>query len=49
MSGLIRCGAYIKWNTNQPLKKKNKIMPCTATWMQPEKITLSEVSQKKKD
>ena len=29
--------------------KKNKIMPFSATWMQLETITLSEVSQKEKD
>ena len=30
-------------------KKKNKIMPFAATWMDLEVITLSEVSQKEKD
>ena len=29
--------------------KKNKIVPFAATWMQPEIIILSEVSQKEKD
>ena len=29
--------------------KKNKIMPFVATWMPPEIITLSEVSQTEKD
>ena len=29
--------------------KKNKIMPFSATWMDLEMITLSEVSQKEKD
>ena len=29
--------------------KKNKIMPSTATWMEPETLILSEVSQKEKD
>ena len=29
--------------------KKNKIMPFSATWMQLETITLSEVRQKEKD
>ena len=29
--------------------KKNEIMPFTATWMDPEIIILSEVSQKEKD
>ena len=29
--------------------KKNEIMPFAATWMDPEMIILSEVSQKKKD
>ena len=30
-------------------KKKNEIMPFAETWMQPEMIVLSEVSQKEKD
>ena len=29
--------------------EENKIMPCTATWMDVEFIILSEVSQKEKD
>ena len=29
--------------------KKNKIMPFSATWMEPETLVLSEVSQKEKD
>ena len=29
--------------------KKNKIMPFPATWMEPETLILSEVSQKEKD
>ena len=29
--------------------KKNKIMPFAATWMEPETLILSEVSQKEKD
>ena len=30
-------------------KRRNEIMPFAATWMQPEIIILSEVSQKEKD
>ena len=29
--------------------KKNKIMPCSATWMELETLVLSEVSQNDKD
>ena len=29
--------------------KKNKIMPFAATWVEPETLILSEVSQKEKD
>ena len=29
--------------------KKNKIMPFAATWMEPEPLSLSEMSQKEKD
>ena len=29
--------------------KKNKIMPCAATWMELETLILSEISQKEKD
>ena len=32
-----------------PAIKKNKIMPFTATWMEPETLILSEISQKDKD
>ena len=31
------------------VKKKNKIMPFAATWMELETLILSEVSQKEKD
>ena len=29
--------------------KKNKVMPFAATWIKPETLILSEVSQKEKD
>ena len=29
--------------------KKNKVIPFAATWMEPETLILSEVSQKEKD
>ena len=29
--------------------KKNEIMPFVATWMDPENVTLNEVSQRKKN
>ena len=47
--GLRRHGTYIQHNTTQARKKKNKIMPFLATWIQLEIIILSEVSQKEKD
>ena len=31
------------------VRKKNKIMTFAATWMEPETLILSEVSQKEKD
>ena len=30
-------------------RRKNKTMPCAATWIDPEMITLSEVSQEERD
>ena len=44
MNRLRRCGIYTEQNT-----KKHKIMPFAATWMEPQTLTLSEVSQKEKD
>ena len=44
----IKMCTYIQSNTTQLLKKKNKIiMPFTATWMNLEIITPSEVRQTK--
>ena len=48
MNGLRRCGTNTQWNTTQP-EKKNKIMLFAATWMEPETLMLSEVSQREKD
>ena len=48
MIGLGRSGIYTQWNTIQP-EKRNEMMPFAATWMQPETLILSEVSQKEKD
>ena len=48
MSGLGRCGIYIQWNINSSIKK-DKLMPFSATWMELETHTLSEVSQKEKN
>ena len=39
---------YTQWNITQPLKK-NELMPFTATWMDPENVILSEVSQTEKE
>ena len=38
---------YSKFQNVVP--EKNKIMPFAATWMEPETLILSEVSQKEKD
>ena len=48
MNRLRKCGTYTQWNTIQP-QINNKIMPFAATWMEPEILILSEVSQKEKD
>ena len=39
---------YYKYNGILLSHKKNKIMPFAATWIDPEMIILSEVSQKEK-
>ena len=39
---------YISYNGILLSHKKNKIMPFAATWIDPEMIILSEVSQKEK-
>ena len=40
---------YIYTMEYYPAIKKNKIMPFAATWMDPEIVILSEVSQTEKD
>ena len=40
---------YIYTMENYSAIKKNEIMPFAATWMDPEIVILSEVSQKQKD
>ena len=44
MYGLRRCGTTEYYSA----KKKNKIMPFAATWIELETLILSEVSQKDK-
>ena len=48
----LRCGVcvpyihtYTQWNPDSAIKK-NKVMPFAATWLELEKIMLSEVTQK---
>ena len=48
MTGLGRCGNIYTMEYYSALKK-NKIMPCAATWMELETLILSEVSQKEKN
>ena len=38
---------YTQWNSTQP-SKKNELMSFVATWVDPENVTLSEVSQTEK-
>ena len=47
-NGSRRCGIYIQWNIIQP-EKKNGMLPFVTTWVDPEGILLSEVSQAEKD
>ena len=47
MNGRRRRGIYIQWNITQP--QKEEIMPCAATWMNPEIIIPNEISQIRKD
>ena len=46
-SGKKQSGLHIQWNTTQPTK--NEILPFAMMWMEPEGITLSEISQSEKD
>ena len=40
---------HTKWNTTQPRKKQNKILPFATIWMGLEDIMQNEVSQMEKD
>ena len=44
--GLLKVFSVISW-PSQVKRSQNEIVPCTATWMNLETITLSEVSQTK--
>ena len=43
-----RCGTYLYNGILVSCKKKHKIMPFAATWMQLEILKLSEINQKEK-
>ena len=40
---------YIQWHMYYSVTKKNEILPFAATWMDPENITLSGISQTEED
>lgn len=48
MNELQKC-IYTQWNTIQPFKKSQEILPFATTWMNLEDIILSEISQIQKD
>ena len=43
------CGTYRHWDINYSAVKKNEVMPLAATWMDLDRVMLSEVRQRVRD